>query len=429
MPHVLERECALRSAGLPLMLTVLLAATAVLVEGGDAAGADTTDGQWSRCPSGAIFGNGDCRDISNMPRGTTVAQCEAKCSATANCTAFNVGGGGCALRACAAGAEPTRLLRGFVGWAAYPLTCAPAPPGPAPAPRPPPPPPPPPAVYGFRFATTHTDGMVLQAAPQASVVWGFSSGGGPVRVCVGAGKCVDAALAPGPSGTKIFTATLPVMPPSSAPYNISAASAGTTVVLQDVLFGDVYVCSGQSNMDFAVPMAFNASAEGDDAENYPDIRLFTVQKCRGGSPHSCVRRGPGPALELLNVSFSGQQWVPASRNSVYGAEPWTAQDYSGWEGKIGQVAGGNGFSAACWFFGRELYKRRRYPIGLIWSSIGGTPDEVWMPPAAFTACAAKPRDNDGWDLMTAPLTRNVIAGAVWYQVCAGAAGWLAGWVG
>eukprot|EP01047_Picozoa_sp_COSAG01_P044227 COSAG01_NODE_3983_length_5467_cov_3.221498_4_plen_45_part_00 len=41
----------------------------------------------------------------------------------------------------------------------------------------------------------------------------------------------------------------------------------------------------QSNMDFAVPMAFNASAEGDDANNYPDIRLFTVQKCRGGSPH------------------------------------------------------------------------------------------------------------------------------------------------
>ena len=159
-------------------------------------------------------------------------------------------GGGCALRACAAGAEPTRLLRGFVGWAAYPLTCAPAPP--APAPWPPPPSPPPPAVYGFRFATTHTDGMVLQAAPQASIVWGFSSGGGPVRVCVGADKCVDAALAPGPSSagadTKIFTATLPVMPPSSTPYNISAASAGTTILLQDVLFGDVYVCSGQSNM-------------------------------------------------------------------------------------------------------------------------------------------------------------------------------------
>eukprot|EP01051_Picozoa_sp_SAG22_P012546 SAG22_NODE_1315_length_4769_cov_23.910064_1_plen_130_part_10 len=120
------------------MLAVLLAAAAdpTLAEGGDdAAGAGTAGAQWSRCPSGAIFGNDDCRDISNMPRGTTLAQCAAKCSATATCTAFNLGGGGCALRACAVGAEPTRRLRGFVGWAVYPLTCAPAPPAPPPAPR------------------------------------------------------------------------------------------------------------------------------------------------------------------------------------------------------------------------------------------------------------------------------------------------------
>ena len=100
-------------------------------------------------------------------------------------------------------------------------------------------------------------------------------------------------------------------------------------------------------MDFAVPMGFNASAEGDDADNYPDIRLYTVQKCRGGSPNRCVRRGPGPSLEFLNASFSGQRWVSASRDSVYGQEAWTPQDYPGWEARVGQVAGGRGFSAAC----------------------------------------------------------------------------------
>ena len=105
--------------------------------------------------------------------------------------------------------------------------------------------------------------------------------------------------------------------------------------------------AGQSNMDFAVPMGFNATAEGNDANNYPDIRLYTVQKCRGGSPHQCVRRGPGPSLEFLNASFSGQRWVQASRDSVYGHDEWTAKDYAGWESRVGQVAGGRGFSAAC----------------------------------------------------------------------------------
>ena len=129
----------------------------------------------------------------------------------------------------------------------------------------------------------------------------------------------------------------------------------------------------------------------------------------------CIRRGPGPALEFLNASFEGQKWVPASRTTVYGSTPWTMDKYQGWEAKIGQTVGGQGFSAACWFFGRELYKRRKYPIGLIWSSIGGSRDEVWMPPSAFATCNSQAITGDGWDLMTAPLLRNVIAGVVWYQ--------------
>ena len=229
--------------------------------------------------------------------------------------------------------------------------------------RPPPPPPPPPVLYGFRFATTHSDNMVLQAAPLEAVVWGFvPAAAARVQVCLGPAACVDAALAAGPagSGARIFTAVLPKTAPSAVPVNISAAALasggagsgkeawGGKIWLRSIVFGDVYVCSGQSNMDFAVPMGFNATAEGADADAFPDIRLYTVQKCGGGSPHACVRRGPGPALEFLNASFSGQRWVPASKASVYGAEPWGPQDYRGWEAKIGQTAGGKGFSAACW---------------------------------------------------------------------------------
>ena len=87
------------SAARALMLLLAAAAVLALAEGGDAApGAGIISGtQWSRCPSGAMFGNGDCRDISNMPRGTTLAQCEAirpsALQPTRTCTAFNLGGG------------------------------------------------------------------------------------------------------------------------------------------------------------------------------------------------------------------------------------------------------------------------------------------------------------------------------------------------
>ncbi len=86
--------------------------------------------QWHRCPGDAIFT--DCPDLMNTPPGTTLEQCEAKCGSTAGCTAFNLGPGGCALRACKLYTEPNEALKGFVGWASYPLRC------PAPAPPPPP---------------------------------------------------------------------------------------------------------------------------------------------------------------------------------------------------------------------------------------------------------------------------------------------------
>ena len=90
--------------------------------------------QWYSCPSHAVFTDRDCRDILNTKPGTTLAQCEAKCASTHGCTAFNLGTGGCALRACKDGTEPHSSLAGFVGWASYPLHCPPAPPPPAPPP-------------------------------------------------------------------------------------------------------------------------------------------------------------------------------------------------------------------------------------------------------------------------------------------------------
>ena len=103
----------------------------------------------------------------------------------------------------------------------------------------------------YRFATTQTDKMVLQASPQRSIVWGFAENSSTsVRVCIVAtpDKCVNATLEPGPdnSGAHIFSATLPEMPPSATAYDVSATAtpSGKTITLRDVVWGDVYVCSG-----------------------------------------------------------------------------------------------------------------------------------------------------------------------------------------
>ena len=299
---------------------------------------------WMGC-TGRAFDAG-CPNLGNLQHVTALG-CQAKCLATRGCTAVNFGGGDqCSLRACPARTPPTWPLASFTAFAMFPMNCTPPPP----PPKPPPPPPPPPVVFGFRFATTHSDHMVLQAAPQRSRVWGFSAASAAaVKVCVSnsaAGCDIDkvpiddpawitAAMTPGVQGlslglisasairrptcqhapssghpscrmtllifislflslsfslslslflyvcvslfsfslslsfslclffflsfvaafrlqgpdnvTRIFTATLPVMPPSPTPYTITAVEGtpsqgtgfGGAITLSEVVFGDV----------------------------------------------------------------------------------------------------------------------------------------------------------------------------------------------
>ena len=98
----------------------------------------------------------------------------------------------------------------------------------------------------FRFSSVHGDGMVLQAAPQPSTVWGFCARGDVVTVTVGGGAAVPAVVGPWLNST-VWMATLPATPASFVPVDVVAtrASDGRTAGLRDVLFGDVWVCSGR----------------------------------------------------------------------------------------------------------------------------------------------------------------------------------------
>ncbi len=109
-----------------------------------------------------------------------------------------------------------------------------------------------------------------------------------------------------------------------------------TVVLKNVIVGEVWVCSGQSNMEMPVSNSANAGQEIAEA-NYPQIRLFTVEKKVAQTPRADCRG----------------RWQVCSSKTV------------------------SGFSAVGYFFGRELNKQLNVPIGLIHTSWGGTPAESW----------------------------------------------------
>ena len=138
---------------------------------------------------------------------------------------------------CALKASSLRPVPGRKVTAVSPIPASP----PGPPPAPPRPPSPVPPVDTFRFASIFGDGMVLQMEPSVAMVWGFCQSGAAVSVTFG-GKTMDATV----TGTS-WTIKLPPVPGSmTIEHNIAATSAGITISLRSILFGDIYVCGGQS---------------------------------------------------------------------------------------------------------------------------------------------------------------------------------------
>lgn len=126
------------------------------------------------------------------------------------------------------------------------------------------------APSSFGFSNVFGDHMVLQRG-RVNPVWGFTSPGGSVSVEYSGGSPLSAtARADG-----FWSVSLPSMKESFTPITITAAdsAAGWKASLVDVLIGDVFFCSGQSNMQFPMNMINNATAEVQAANNYPGIRI------------------------------------------------------------------------------------------------------------------------------------------------------------
>ncbi|MCA8958004.1 MAG: 9-O-acetylesterase, partial [Planctomycetes bacterium] len=183
------------------------------------------------------------------------------------------------------------------------------------------------------------DHMVVQRDAPVPV-WGRDKPGAQVTVTLGK---VGANAVADKRGT--WRATLPATP-AGGPFDLTVKGSDTRV-FHDVLVGEVWLCSGQSNMEMGVGLVRRAKEEI-AAANHPRIRLCSIPRTVAGEPESDV-----PA-----------SWRVCSPQTL-GKDGW------------------GGFSAAGYFFGRELLQKLDVPIGLIDSTWGGTRIEPWTPPQGF----------------------------------------------
>ena len=266
----------------------------------------------------------------------------------------------------------------------------------------------------LRLPTFVGSHMVLQREPLSSRIWGWGYPGATVSVVLDLIVSVSTIV-------KQDGSWITELPPQEAgsDHKIIITDRDTSITLEDIAFGDVYLCSGQSNMELSVPVIFSASSEIEDSINYPNLRLATVKKVKSDKPqddapskspdYAWARSGPD-AMSLMDKEFGY-------------------------------------YSATCYFFGRDLHKALKYevPIGLVTSCWGGQKVETFSSPDALadkTCGGTRPlygidgrssssnSDTVGaahfkyvpsikpmqlWNAMIHPLINMRFTGSIWYQ--------------
>ncbi len=198
-----------------------------------------------------------------------------------------------------------------------------------------------PAAADVRLPHVIGSHMVLQR-DKPLPIWGWADPGENVTVTL---ATQSAATEAGPKGE--WTVELKPLP-AGGPHTLTV-KANNTITLKDILVGEVWVCSGQSNMEMGMTVIQNAKEEVAKA-NHPKIRLFQLPRATSGLPQR-------------DIAVNWEVCTPAAVSHG---------DYGG-------------FSAAGYFFGRKLHKELGVPIGLIDTSWGGTRIEPWTPPEGFAA--------------------------------------------
>ena len=180
------------------------------------------------------------------------------------------------------------------------------------------------ALADVQVAPIFGDNMVLQRDRKVPV-WGTAEPGEKVTVSV-AGQTAQAAAGP----DKAWRVDLPSLK-AGGPFEMTVAGANT-VTFKNVLVGEVWICSGQSNMAMGLRSCLTGVKDAETAKD-AELRLFTVARVPSQTPKQDLKG----------------QWKEC------------APDTAG------------GFSGVAFYFGRELRKTLKVPVGLINTSWGGTP--------------------------------------------------------
>ncbi len=207
-----------------------------------------------------------------------------------------------------------------------------------------------PAVHGRRdgadgalpfLSPIFGDSMVLQRG-KPNAIWGWSQPGDVVRVEIADRSASATTGADGRWQAEILP------PPPGGPYSVRITGR-QTIELHDVLVGDVWICSGQSNMQFGLAEATNGAEEIRNAS--PEIRYYVV----------------GPRVSYTHAEVPRGSWKvvsPATNGARFG-----------------------GVSAVAWFFARRVHESVHVPIGLVQAAVGGVPGETFASPESLRPLA------------------------------------------
>lgn len=234
-----------------------------------------------------------------------------------------------------------------------------------------------------------SDNMVLQRNSQTRI-WGTAKPGQELSL-----QFDDQTLQTTADSAGNWSIVIPVGA-AGGPYDltITATQGQPQLKLSNVMVGEVWLCSGQSNMQWPVSKSLNAQTEIEQSINYPNLRLFTIHE--------------KPSLQPLEAFEKVTGWVACSPDSV------------------------GEFSAVGYFFGRELQKRfPDVPIGLVHSSWGGTTCEAWISRPRLDSIPSLAPLLEHWTTIEGPQNRNrpavlyngmisplcglPLRGVIWYQ--------------
>lgn len=240
------------------------------------------------------------------------------------------------------------------------------------------------ALANISLPAIFTDNMVLQRETEVKI-WGWAKSLEKVTLQASWSGETFETVADNYARWEIILPT----PKAGGPYQITLKGYNQ-ITLSNILVGEVWLCSGQSNMEWPAASGIDGKEEAIKNAKHPNIRFFTVQH----------RTATVPQIDLASEGWE----ICSPETMTY-------------------------FSAAAYFFGKKLQEELDVPIGLIHSSWGGTPAEAWTSAQVIEsdlllARAADLLPSEPWgpghpgsiyNAMIAPLTQFKIAGTIWYQ--------------